>query len=427
MSVDTGLERVGAVEWGTHFCHFYRDHADVAETLVPYFKSGLDQNNACLWVTAGPVPKEAALAQLGLYFDDLDARIRRGQLTVLDHTEWYARVGRGGGAEIAATWSRVKDQALARGYAGLRLGGNTQFVRKEDWDDFNAYEAVVGKAFADERFLALCSYEADHCDSDEILDVVQTHDFALARRHGGWKVIESVATRRAKAALLALSDELERRVTERTDELSSALTRQQILTAELSHRIKNSIASAQSLVDQSLRRARSPAEARASISNRLTALGRAHEQLAASHWTSASLRDIVKGVAAAFSTKVHIDISDETLTSRAALDLSLVFHELMTNALKYGSLRHEGGTVTIRSSHPGASAPFTIHWVERGGPALQPPTRKGFGTTLAEQLIEHDLRGECEFAFAPEGLRCTIVLPARELIARGTCMQGCGH
>jgi two-component system, sensor histidine kinase PdtaS len=420
MNVDTGLQAIGRVEWGTHFCHFYRHQADVADTLVPYFKTGLEANDACLWVTAEPFPKEAALAHLRVYFDDLDARISSGQLAVLDHSEWHERASRRSGAEVVNMWVGAKNEALDRGYAGLRLSSNTAFVRREAWDDFNACETAVRDSFGGQRILALCSYESDRWDSDVILDVVQTHDFALARRRSRWEVIESASAKRSKAALLALQ--------ERSEALSAALAQQQLLAADLCHRIKNSIASAQSLVDQSLRRARSPAEARASVSGRLTALARAHEQLAAREWTSANLRELVKSVAATFGTKVQIDVSDETLTTRATLDLSLVFHELMTNAMKYGALRHDNGSVTIRSVHPGASEAYTIVWTERGGPAVEVPTRKGFGTALAQQLITHDLRGECEFAFEPEGLRCTMVIPMRELIGSGaTCMHGCAH
>jgi two-component sensor histidine kinase len=406
MSVDTGLQPIGRVEWGTHFCHFYRDQAEVADTLVPYFKTGLETNDACLWVTAEPFSKEAALAHLRVYFDDLDARIGRGQLTVLDHAEWYERAGRASVSAVANMWLDAKNKALDRGYAGLRLTGNTGFLRTQDWDDFNGYETAVHDVFGGQQFLALCSYQADRWDSNATLDVVQTHDFALARRRGSWEVIESAAARRSRAAL----------------------ARQQLLAAELSHRVKNAIASVQSLVNQSLRSARSPAEAMETVSGRLTALAQAHEQLAMGEWTSSSLLEIVKAVVSVFGTRVRIDIGNETLTARAALDLSLVLHELMTNAVKYGALRSERGTVTIQSSRPSANEPCTLVWFERGGPAAQPPARKGFGTALAEQLIRHDLRGECEFAFEPAGLRCTIVIPTEQLLAHGgQCMHGCGH
>jgi two-component sensor histidine kinase len=357
-------------------------------------------------VTSAPFSKEAALAALRVYFDDLDARIGKGQLTVLDHAEWYERAGRMSVPDVVSMWLDAKNNALHRGYAGLRLTGNTGFLRKEEWDDFNDYETAAHDAFGGQQILALCSYQADRWDSNATLDVVRTHDFALARRRGHWEITESAAAKSSKAAL----------------------ARQQLLAAELSHRVKNSIASVQSLVNQSLRNAKSPAEAMEKVSGRLTALAQAHEQLAMGEWTSSSLLEIVKAAVAVFGPRVQLDIGNETLTARAALDLSLVLHELMTNAVKYGSLRSERGTVRIRSSRPSADAPCTLIWSERGGPAAEPPARKGFGTALAEQLIKHDLRGECEFAFEAEGLRCTLIIPAEQLLVRsGTCMHGCGH
>jgi len=127
--------------------------------------------------------------------------------------------------------------------------------------------------------------------------------------------------------------------------------------------------------------------------------------------------DIVKSVAATFGTKVQVDISDAILTPRAALGLSLVLHELMTNAVKYGSLRHEGGSVTLRAAHSSANDSYSITWTERGGPPVQIPTRRGFGTMLTEQLLVNDLHGACEFTYEPEGLRCTMDIPASELLA----------
>ena len=424
MNVDTGLQPIGRVDWGAHFCHFYRNEGDLVETLVPYFKTGLEANEACLWVTAEPFGKEAALAQLRACFGDINERIAAGQLAVYDHSEWYERVA--GRTNVVDLWVEAKNEAIRRGYRGLRLSGNTAFLSSEDWDDFADYEAAVRRAFGDHEILALCSYQADRWNADAVLDVIQNHDFALARRRGSWDVIESASVKKTKEALLALNADLERRVAERTQALSDSLEKQKLLTAELSHRVKNTIASAQSLVDQTLRGASSPAGARTTIAGRLAALGRAHDHLAAGDWTGVGLRDVIMGAAATFGTKLHVDIQDCTLTPRAALDLSLVFHELMTNAVKYGALSREYGSVSIRTSVAGKA--LVIHWSERGGPQVTGPSRSGFGTKLIRELITHDLRGECEFAYQADGLVVSIRAPVSEIVVpSATCLHGCGH
>lgn len=425
MSVDSGLQPIGLVEWGTHFCHFFRDEADMAETLVPYFKAGLSANEACLWVTAAPFSKEAALGHLRVYFDDIDTRIAAGQLTVFDHTEWYERVA--GRTDVVGLWVEAKERAMREGYRGLRLSGNTAFLRNEDWSDFTDYETAVRAAFGDQEILALCSYQADRWDADAVLDVVQNHDFALARRRGAWEIVESASVKKTKDALISLNAELENRVHERTQAVRDSLAQQKLMTAELSHRVKNTIATVQSIVDQTLRRATSTSEARKSVSGRLSALGRAHDHLAAGDWTGVSLRDVAKGAAAAFGTQIQVDISDRILKPRAALDLTLVLHELMTNATKYGALTSPVGVVSLRTVQT-SSAEMTLVWTERGGPSVTAPSGKGgFGSRLINQLIQHDLRGECEFAYRPEGLTFTMRAPLSELVVSTSCEHGCTH
>ena len=134
-NVETGLQPIGQVDWGAHFCHFYRNEQDLVETLVPYFKTGLEANESCLWVTAEPLGKAAALAHLRVYFGDIDERIAGGQLAVYDHTEWYERVA--GRKDVVGLWVEAKNAAMLRGYRGLRLSGNTAFLRKQEWDDFS--------------------------------------------------------------------------------------------------------------------------------------------------------------------------------------------------------------------------------------------------------------------------------------------------
>jgi two-component system, sensor histidine kinase PdtaS len=427
VSVNTGLAPIGRVDWGSHFCHFYRDEADMAETLVPYFKAGLESNEACLWVTAAPFTKEAALAQLRTYFSDIDTRIAAGQLVVLEHSEWYERVGRRSRADVVGMWVEAKNKALHHGYGGLRLSGNTAFLRQEDWDDFNDYENAVRTAFGSEQILALCSYQADRWDAGVVLDIVQTHDFALARRRGTWEIIESASVKKTKEALLALNAELERRVGERTESLRQTLSQQKMLTAELSHRVKNSFASVQAIVDQTLRRAASAADARVNVAGRLRAMARAHDQLAAGDWSGVSLRQAAETAATAFGHKVRIEVREDVLTPRAALGLSLVFHELMTNAVKYGALRSEHGSVTLRAQAT-PEGQFIITWSEQGGPAVDVPTHEGFGTRLMRELITHDLHGECELAFDPAGVRFVLRAPAHAILARGPeCGHGCTH
>ena len=112
-------------------------------------------------------------------------------------------------------------RASAKGYAGVRVTGDTAWLEKKDWKDFCEYEDALNQAIANQRLAALCTYPLAACGAAEILDVVRTHQFAVTRRRGNWDVIETVGHKQAKAEIKRLNEELELRVIERTSQLTA--------------------------------------------------------------------------------------------------------------------------------------------------------------------------------------------------------------
>lgn len=414
MGTQTGIAPIGEVEWGCHFCHFYKTSEDLAETLAPFFKTGLERTEACIWVTAQPLPKDQAFSALNAIVDDLPGRIQRGQIALYGHDEWYELHRRKSKFETGKAWVEATRAALEAGYEGLRLTGNTAFVEAEGWSDFMDYEDMLRHDFLDQKLIALCSYEADRFPADAVLDVIQAHDFALARRRGAWEMVESASVKRTKAQLAALTANLEALVTERTAALTEALSLQQFLTAELSHRVKNTVASIQTIVEQTLRRASVETGVRATLRGRLNAMGHVHERLAAVEWTGVDLSDLLTAIFAPFPGRFTVELGSVALTPRATFCLGLMFHELATNASKYGALSSETGMVTVTCRREGDRV--LLEWRESGGPTVSPPDSDGFGLTLVRQLVAHDLEGEVELRFEPQGLSCLISASAREAV-----------
>ena len=183
----------------------------------------------------------------------------------------------------------------------------------------------------------------------------------------------------------------------------------QLLSNELQHRVKNTLAVVQGIVSQSLRNVATPAEARDAIISRLVTLGRAHDVLTRTSWIAAPIAEIIGGATLAHGireTRLALSGPPINLTARAALALSMVMHELCTNAIKYGALSNETGLVEIGWSVAGdpRDAILTVLWKESGGPEVSAPTRKGFGSRLIETSISSDL-GKASLEFAPEGVR----------------------
>jgi len=190
--------------------------------------------------------------------------------------------------------------------------------------------------------------------------------------------------------------------------------RQRLLINELNHRVKNTLATVQSIAAQTLRSAPSLERARDAFEARLVALAAAHDLLTAESWHGARLTDVVASATSPFETAKRPQISRSGppvwLNAQRALALSMALHELATNAVKYGALSAPEGRVTIRWTLSPHNV-LSLSWVEHGGPPVTPPERAGFGSRLLERSLARELGGEVAFTFAPDGVRCEIRCP----------------
>ena len=189
---------------------------------------------------------------------------------------------------------------------------------------------------------------------------------------------------------------------------------QKLLINELNHRVKNTLATVQSVVAQTLRNAATPSDAKEAVESRLLALSRAHDVLTRDNWEAADLYEIVQQAVAPYSSKgedrLHLKGPGVRLPPRMALALAMALQELATNAVKYGALSNTTGEIridwSVSASEAGVS--LRLQWEEAGGPPVRKPTRRGFGTRLIERSLAQDLGGEVKVTFAPTGLVCTV-------------------
>src|ERR1700675_2392639 len=217
----TGVDVVGDMPWGTHFCLFYETRADLLETLVSYCKAGLENQEFCLWVVAEPLTGEDARLALERAVPDLDQWLADQSIEIVAARDWYLQDGTFDLNRVISGWNEKLARASARGYAGVRVTGDTAWLEKKDWKDFCEYEDSLNQAIAGQRLAVLCTYPLAACGAVEILDVVRTHQFAVAKRRGTWDVIETAGHKQAKAEIKRLNEELEQRVLERTSELTA--------------------------------------------------------------------------------------------------------------------------------------------------------------------------------------------------------------
>ena len=217
----TGVDVVGDMPWGTHFCLFYETQADLLETLVSYCKAGLENQEFCLWVVAAPLTEEDAGQALTRAVPDFDRYLADQSIEIVAARDWYLQDGTFDLKRVIGGWNEKLARASARGYAGVRVTGDTAWLEKKDWKDFCEYEESLNQAVANQRLAVLCTYPLAACGAAEILDVVRTHQFAVTKRRGSWDVIETAGHKQAKAEIKRLNEELEQRVVERTSQLTA--------------------------------------------------------------------------------------------------------------------------------------------------------------------------------------------------------------
>lgn len=184
--------------------------------------------------------------------------------------------------------------------------------------------------------------------------------------------------------------------------LAESEARQRLLIDELNHRVKNTLATVQSIARQSAKGATSTASFRAAFDARLIALSHTHDALTRSGWSGASLRELLEQEFAPYAPgQVRLQGREVELEPRQALALGMVLHELSTNAAKYGALSTPEGLVSVQWNCD--QGRLELRWSERGGPAVGPPTRCGFGSQLIQGSVVRDLGGSVELAYDPQG------------------------
>jgi two-component sensor histidine kinase len=194
-------------------------------------------------------------------------------------------------------------------------------------------------------------------------------------------------------------------------ERKQAEARQALLVEELNHRVKNTLATVQAIAAHTLRTAASPERFIEAFEGRLRALSQTHNLLNRSYWAGASLHEVLAQELAphALEDRSRFRLSGDNvrLGPIAAVTLGMAFHELVTNAAKYGALSVPAGHIQVvwRSDGKGR---LKLDWQEEDGPSVQQPRCHGFGSRLIEQILASELDGEVHLDFAEKGVRCTM-------------------
>jgi len=255
---NTGIGPAGYRPWGTHFCNFYATKTDLVEMLVPYFKAGLESKEFCVWVLSKPVTEPEAWNALRETIPELDEYLADGSIEIFHGREWYLKHGIFDMERVIRAWNDKLSRALDRGYEGMRVSGNTTWLERRDWSGFCHYEKVLNDSIVNQNMTVLCTYPMATSGASDLLDVVSTHQFAVAMRNGSRELIQTPELKQARAEVKRMNDELELLVVHGTEEIEAVnrkLREAQVelayinrvmtmgeLTASMAHEVKQPLA-----------------------------------------------------------------------------------------------------------------------------------------------------------------------------------------
>jgi two-component sensor histidine kinase/CheY-like chemotaxis protein len=195
---------------------------------------------------------------------------------------------------------------------------------------------------------------------------------------------------------------------------------QKLILGELHHRIKNTLATVSAIASQSFRAAPSIEQGQKAMDGRLIALGRAHDLLMQVSWANASLTHTLSSATEPYDSqggrRFHFNGPDIRITSGAVIALAMTLNELCTNTTKFGALSVPTGRVEIAWTIDEPKQRLRLVWTERGGPAVEPPTRRSFGTRMMESLGQQ-LTGQIRLAYEPGGLIYALDVPLSSVVA----------
>ncbi|KKN00436.1 hypothetical protein LCGC14_1137870, partial [marine sediment metagenome] len=188
----SGIEILGNINWGTHFCLFYNSKEDLIDILIPYFKAGLENNEYCIWVTSEPLKAQEVQEIIKKKIPNFELYSKKNQIEIIPYSEWYLKGGVFDLQRVLDDWIEKLEYALKKGFDGLRVTGNTAWLEKNDWENFRDYEEEINNVTRNYKMIVICTYALEKCGTFELLDVIKNHQFTLIRQEGKWESFKSM-------------------------------------------------------------------------------------------------------------------------------------------------------------------------------------------------------------------------------------------
>jgi PAS domain S-box-containing protein len=187
----SGIEVIGDVPWGTHICQFYQTKEDLTETLLSYFKAGLENNEFCLWITSQPLEVDDAIEALREVVPFLNVYLENGQIEIISYEGWFLTEGISNFENILNSYTKKLNYALSNGYEGVRVSVNNLWLDKKNLNDFTKYKKQIENVTCDYNMTVLYTYCLKSLNVHEIVNLSLNHQFILVKSDGKWNRVEN--------------------------------------------------------------------------------------------------------------------------------------------------------------------------------------------------------------------------------------------
>lgn len=315
-------------------------------------------------------------------------------------------------ASLGAVLKTALDAVVVMRFDGTIVGWNDVAERTFGWSFAEANGRRMSEMIIPQRYRSAHERGLTHYLATGEGPVLDKHiEIEALHRKGHELPVELSITRTEQFGEPVFLGFL-RDISERHD----AARRQELMIGELNHRVKNLLAVVSGIAHQTARSVTDLGAFTEAFGGRLSSLGRAHEVLTAATWERAPLRALGEVLLAPYLTGPNPQASiagpDVLLAPRHVLSLSMILHELITNAVKYGALSHPAGRISLLWTL--GDGDLTLDWIERGVTRVRPPTRRGFGSKMIGMSVSHELRGTMRTDWLEDGLQFNLSFTAGE-------------
>lgn len=205
----TGIRTIGDLPWGAHICLFYETPQDLIDIHVAYFGAGLEDGEFCIWALSDPVSREDAIEALYQGIPNFSRYLEAGAIELIPGYEWYLEGKEFDAQRVTGGWHAKHEDAMMRGFAGMRASGNAFWIESNLWPTFRDYEEELAQAIHGREMIVLCSYSLRASRAVDMLDVARCHNVSIARRHGHWEFLETPELLRARQEIEGLNDAID--------------------------------------------------------------------------------------------------------------------------------------------------------------------------------------------------------------------------